>query len=172
MMSLEEQIQSFALSIIFGFLFMIVWTFINQIFGNKKKSILRLLLELSFFLYATYIYFFYLTILCDGIVNIFYFLGVLIGIYFFEKFYAPSMIVLYDKWIEKIKKKIISPITLFFFIKFGIMKSYLKKLFKKVKKHGKRKKVKKNAVEPKSSGDNSLAWTFIDSHDVHCEDSN
>ena len=121
-MELEVQFQVFFMSILFGMYLLSFWQFLNRIF--QKKIIIRFFFELPFFVFNFLFYYYLLFKLNGGLFSIYLLLGILIGFFLHQKFYAPKILLFY----EFILKKINDIIT---------------KRKKRWKRHGKNKQRKK-----------------------------
>lgn len=121
MIELEVQFQIFFMSILFGMYLLSFWQLLDKIF--KNKIIIRFFFELPFFVFNFLLYYFFLFKLDGGIFNIYLLLGLLIGFFIHQKFYAPKILLFYECILNKIHAIIIK-IT-------------------RRKKHGKNKKRKK-----------------------------
>lgn len=122
-MELEVQFQIFFMSIIFGMYLLSFWQFLNRLF--YKKIIIRFFFELPFFIINFLFYYFLLFKLNGGLFNIYLFIGLLIGFYIHERFYAPKILLLYEFILNKFNAIIF-------------------KIKKRCKSHGKNKKRKKH----------------------------
>ncbi len=100
MMELEVQFQVFFMSILFGMYLLSFWQFLNRIFFNK--IIIRFFFELPFFVFNFIFYYFLLFTLNGGIFNIYLLLGLLIGFFIHQKFYAPKILLFYEFILQKI----------------------------------------------------------------------
>lgn len=118
-MELEVQFQIFFMSILFGMYLLSSWQFLNRVFLNKK--IIRFFFELLFFIFNFLFYYFLLFKLNGGIFNIYLLLGLFIGLFIHQKFYAPKILLFYEFILRKIHVIIIN-------------------IKKRWKKHGKNKK--------------------------------
>lgn len=94
MMELEVQFQVFFMSILFGMYLLSFYQFINNFFC--KNTILRFFFELPFFTFNFLFYYFFLFKLNGGIFNIYLILGLLIGFYIHQKFYAQKFLLYYE----------------------------------------------------------------------------
>ena len=123
-MELEVQFQIFFMTILFGMYLLSFWQLLNRIFLNK--IIIRFFFELPFFIFNFLFYYFLLFQLNGGLFNIFLLLGLFIGFFIHQKFYASKFLSMYEFILKKIN---------------AIMKA----IFKRRKNHGtkKRKKIKK-----------------------------
>ena len=124
MMELEVQFQIFFMSILFGMYLLSSWQFLNRIFLNK--TVIRFFFELLFFVFNFLFYYFLLFKLNGGIFSIYLTLGILIGFFIHQKFYAPKILLFYEFILGKIH-------------------AIIKKLkTKRRKRHGKNKKRNKH----------------------------
>lgn len=136
-MSLLIQIQVAVISFFFGFFFLMLFGFINRVL--KRITILKNIVIIGYFLFATYSYFYCLVLLNDGILRIYYPLFIALGGVFYQKFYAVYFLRFYESICLKTHKLIITPICL----KIKKIKSILKiKKEKRKKRNGKRKEKK------------------------------
>lgn len=99
-MELEVQFQIFFMSILFGMYLLSSWHLLNRIFLNK--IIIRFFFELPFFIINFLFYYFLLFKLNGGLFNIYLLLGLLIGFYIFQKFYAPKILSHYEFILRKL----------------------------------------------------------------------
>ncbi len=100
MMQLEVQFQVLSMSVIFGMYLLSSWQFLNRVF--YKHNIIRFFFELPFFSFNFLLYYFMLFKLNNGIFNIYLFLGLIIGFYIHQKFYAPKILLFYEFILKKI----------------------------------------------------------------------
>ena len=123
-MELEVQFQIFFMSILFGMYLLSSWQFLNRLFLHK--TIIRFFFELPFFVINFTFYYFLLFKLNGGLFNIYLLLGLLIGFFIHQKFYAPKILLYYEFILKRTR-------------------AIIKNIFKRRKKHGtkKRKKHKK-----------------------------
>lgn len=105
MIELEVQFQIFFMSILFGMYLLSSWQLLNRIF--KNKIIIRFFFELPFFVFNFLLYYFFLFKLDGGIFNIYLLLGLLIGFFIHQKFYAPKILLFYECILKKIHAIII-----------------------------------------------------------------
>lgn len=94
MITLEVQFQIFFMSILFGMYLLSSWQFLNRLF--KDKIFIRFFFELPFFVFNFLLYYFLLFKLDNGIFNIYLLLGLLIGFFIHQKFYAPKILLFYE----------------------------------------------------------------------------
>lgn len=121
MMELEVQFQIFFMSILFGMYLLSSWQFLNRIFLHK--IILRFFFELPFFITNFLFYYYLLFKLNGGIFNIYLLLGLLIGFFIHQKYYAPKILLYYEFILKRTH-------------------DIMKKIFKRRKKYGKKKRKK------------------------------
>ena len=88
-MSIEVQIKLVVSSILFGFSFMILYSLINEFFYKSK---LRILFELPLFILGTIIYFIIIYKINTGILNIYFPLFIIIGVFLYQIFYSHYFI--------------------------------------------------------------------------------
>ena len=93
-MSLEVQFQIFFMSILFGMYLLSFYHFVNNFFC--KNTITRFFFELPFFVGNFLLYYFLLFKLNDGIFNIYLILGILLGLYIHERYYATKFLSYYE----------------------------------------------------------------------------
>lgn len=105
MIELEVQFQIFFMSILFGMYLLSSWQLLNRIFRNK--IIIRFFFELPFFVFNFLLYYFFLFKLDGGIFNIYLLLGLFIGFFIHQKFYAPKILLFYECILKKIHAIII-----------------------------------------------------------------
>lgn len=98
-MELEVQFQVFFMSILFGMYLLSFWQLLNRIF--YKKTILRFFFELPFFTVNFLLYYFLLFKLNNGVFNIYLLLGLFIGFYIHQKFYASKILLYYEFILKK-----------------------------------------------------------------------
>ena len=98
-MELEVQFQVLFMSILFGMYLLSFWQLLNRIF--YKKTILRFFFELPFFTVNFLLYYFLLFKLNNGVFNIYLLLGLFIGFYIHQKFYASKILLYYEFILEK-----------------------------------------------------------------------
>ena len=125
MMELEVQFQILFVSILFGMYLLSFWQLLNRIF--LKKIIIRFFFELPFFILNFLFYYFLLFKLNGGVFNIYLLLGIFIGFFIHQKFYASKILLFYEFILNKVN---------------GIIKN-IKMRCKKYGKNKKRKKHKK-----------------------------
>ena len=123
MMELEVQFQIFFMSILFGMYLLSFWQFLNRLFYNK--IILRFFFELFFFIFNFLLYYFFLFKLNGGVFNLYLLLGLLLGFFVHQKFYAPKILPCYEFILKKIN-------------------AIIPNIKKRWKKHGKNSKRKKH----------------------------
>ena len=99
MMELEVQFQVLFMSILFGMYLLSFWQLLNRIF--YKKTILRFFFELPFFTVNFLLYYFLLFKLNNGVFNIYLLLGLFIGFYIHQKFYASKILLYYEFILKK-----------------------------------------------------------------------
>ena len=71
-MTLFEQFQTIIGSIVFGFASMLIYTFFNRLFFNKKLIVFKLIFETILFWFIAYLYYIFISEYGSGIFNIFY----------------------------------------------------------------------------------------------------
>lgn len=130
-MNINQQFQVFLGSIVLGMLFLCLWSLFNAFFYKLKKSIVRLPFETLFFIALAYLYHLFLVAVCDGVLNIFFPLALLIGCFIYQKFYSPRITPYFNKFVNKT---------------FYLVKSLYKKI-KKFYNKTKPKRRKKHAVK-------------------------
>ena len=101
-MNLNQQFQVFLGSIVLGMLFLCLWSLFNAFFYKLKKSIVRLPFETILFLGFAYLYHLFLVAICDGILNVFYPLALLIGATIYQKFYSPKITPYFNKLVYRL----------------------------------------------------------------------
>ena len=139
-MSLFQQIQVFLGTIALTMIFMALYGAFNRLFYRWHGKMMRLLVEIPFFLLLAYIYFRFLVWICHAQLNIHYILAIGIGAFLYQRFYAFSINLYYEKIARFLNRKIFSPIHRFFSRYYAI----IKKRWKWGKKHGKRNQKKSN----------------------------
>lgn len=105
MIELEVQFQIFFMSILFGMYLLSSWQFLNRLF--KDKIFIRFFFELPFFVFNFLLYYFFLFKLDGGIFNIYLLLGLFIGFFIHQKFYAPKILLFYECIFQKMHAIII-----------------------------------------------------------------
>ena len=99
-MTLEVQFQIFFMSILFGMYLLSSWQFLNRFF--YKKIIIRFFFESLFFVFNFLLYYYLLFKLNKGVFNIYLPLGLLLGFFIHQKFYAPKILLLYEFILNKV----------------------------------------------------------------------
>jgi hypothetical protein len=132
------------MSILFGFIFMIFYSFINEIFYKSK---VKFIFEISLFNIGSLTYFYLVYKINTGILNIYMVLFILIGVILYQIFYSKYFIYLYSN----IHKKL-----LLFSSKHVIIRK------RKEKKYGKKRSTTRFRLEQKQSNNNVTTW-HIDS---------
>jgi len=122
-MELEVQFQIFFMSILFGMYLLSFWQFLNRLF--LKKIIIRFFFELLFFTFNFLFYYFLLFKLNGGVFNIYLILGLSIGFFIHQKYYAPKILLFYEFILNKLN-------------------AIIKKTRRVFKRNGKNKKRKKH----------------------------
>ena len=150
-MSIEVQIKLIVMSILFGFIFMIIYSFFNEFFYKSK---LRIIYELPLFLLSTLIYFYLLYKINTGILNIYLPLFILIGILIYQLFYSKYFLYIYSF----LHKKII-----LFFHKHAI----IRKKIKRKKKYGKKRISRSLRMEQKQSNNDVITWSIDFINSIH-----
>ena len=100
-MELEVQFQIFFMSILFGMYLLSSWQLLNRIFFHKY-IIIRFFFELLFFTLNFIFYYYLLFKLNGGVFSIYLIIGLTIGFFFHQKFYAPKFLSLYEFILKKI----------------------------------------------------------------------
>ena len=132
-MNIGQQFQVFLGSIVLGMLFLCLWSLFNAFFYKLKKSIVRLPFETLLFIALAYLYHLFLVAVCDGVLNIFYPLAILIGCIIYQKFYSPRITPVFNRLVNKFLNLIKS------------LYNKVKKIYNKIKpKRRKKHAVKKN----------------------------
>ena len=125
MMELEVQFQVFFMSILFGMYLLSSWQFLNRIFLNK--FFIRFFFELFFFVANFLFYYFLLFKLNGGLFNIYLPLAIIIGFLIHQRFYAPKILLFYEFILRRIH-------------------DIIKRIWKRRKKHGKKKRTKHKEI--------------------------
>ncbi len=147
-MTLFQQFQVFVGSIVIGMLFSFLWSVFNRIFYGLQGKWVRIPFETIFLSLLALIYFLFLHRINGGILNLHYFLALIIGVLLYLKFYARNINIWLEEIAIKLKLKILVPLKK----RYGILVSKIKKILTNIKKRraakrdGKRKK-KKEATE-------------------------
>ena len=136
-MSLFSQIQAFVGSIILGYITSLLWILLKTFLEEIKPQFIRLFIEAPFFIIVFYLYDLFLIHVIDGVLNVFYLLALVIGIFIYFKFYNKYFSLYFKNIKNKIKTKILNPI----YLKLHKIKDILKKkrLERKKKRYEKRK---------------------------------
>ncbi len=111
-MPLLNQFQAFMGSILFGALILFSWSAFNRLFYRCRFLIIRLLFEIVFFLITVISYFAFLCNFTEGVLNIFYLLGLALGAFLYYRFYAVYFDNFFEKIAKHIEKNIIMPCKL------------------------------------------------------------
>lgn len=104
-MELEVQFQVFFMSILFGMYLLSFWQFLDKLF--YRKIIIRFFFELPFFVLNFLFYYYILFKLNGGLFNIYLLLGLFIGFYLHQKFYAHKILAFYEFILQKLNAIII-----------------------------------------------------------------
>lgn len=104
-MELEVQFQVFFMSILFGMYLLSFWQFLDKLFSNK--IIIRFFFELPFFVLNFLFYYYILFKLNGGLFNIYLLIGIFIGFYLHQKFYATKILAFYEFILNKLNGIII-----------------------------------------------------------------
>ena len=86
-MTLLNEFQVIIGSIFLGWLFMMIWSMINVFIKTIKPNMLRLIFDTPLISSFVYCYYLFLINTSDGVLNIFYALAIILGIYLYMKFY-------------------------------------------------------------------------------------
>lgn len=105
-MDIGQQFQVFLGSIVLGMLFLCLWSLFNAFFYKLKKNIIRLPFETILFISLAYLYHLFLVAICDGVLNVFYPLAILIGCIIYQKFYSPRITPYFNKFVNKLLNSI------------------------------------------------------------------
>ena len=100
MIELEVQFQVVVASVFLGMVFTNFYTFIDIILSKSK--IIRVILELSYFLSITIFYYYIIFILNNGKLSIYMPVCLALGYYLHMKFYDKYFSCLYKYWFLKI----------------------------------------------------------------------
>lgn len=111
-MPLLNQFQAFIGSMLFGALLLFSWSAFNRLFYHCKSFFVRLIFEVVFFLISTLFYFSFLCFYTDGVLNIFYILGIFLGALIYYRFYAQHFNRVFESVAKVIEKEIIIPAKL------------------------------------------------------------
>ena len=148
-MSIEVQIQLIIISILFGFIFMIFYSLINEFFYTSK---LRIIFEFPLFIISTIIYFMLIYKINGGLLNIYYPLFIIIGVLIYIYYYSNYFLSIYTK----LHKKLI-----FFLKKHDIIRKRKEK-----NRHGKKKSTTNVRMEQKKSDINVITWSIDSSSSI------
>ncbi len=110
MISLENQIQIIAISILYGIFFMFIWSIFNRLFFKHKKSVVRLAAEIVFMGCGAVIYFYLILVINGGVMTVYMPVFLLIGVCLYQFMYAPLFLKEIEKTAVKIDTKLIGPI--------------------------------------------------------------
>ena len=111
-MPLLSQFQTFIGSFFLGSFFLFTWTLFNRIFYSQKLFFIRIPFEILLFLLFSKTYYVFLCEYGYGLFNIFYILSLLLGMYFYYRFYAYSFELFFEKVAISLKRIIIIPFEL------------------------------------------------------------
>ena len=161
MIPLERQVQSIALSLLFGMIFMFFYEVLKRLF-LRRCFVLKLICELNLFVSFAYIYYVLNVYVNEGYLNIYIPLFIMVGIYLYHKFYSKYILIFLEKIIELINKKIISKLKLEIARLYGIINSR-----KRVRKDAKKQQSTSRSLESKQSRQYSYDWSFFDSNHVY-----
>lgn len=141
-MSLFSQFQAFIGSIVLGWISSLLWIFIETFIKDIKPKILRIFIETPFFIIVFYLYDLFLIHFIDGVLNVFYLFAIVIGVYFYFRFYNKYFSSFFNKIKNILKSKILKPI----YLKVNKIKYILKKkiLSRKKKRNERQKESKQN----------------------------
>ena len=84
-MSIEVQIQLIVMSVLFGFIFMIFYSLLNELLYKNK---IRFMLEIPLFLVGTILYFYLIYSINGGLLNVYVLLFILLGVLLYQLFYS------------------------------------------------------------------------------------
>ncbi len=108
-MNILIQFQIILASFFFGILFMILYDFVNRLLYFKKGKLIRLLLEIIFFLSMTLFFFFMMLKIANAKLNIFIPLFIVLGILFYiftlQSYFQKTYQFVFHKFGIKIKQK-------------------------------------------------------------------
>ena len=161
MISLERQIQSSALSLLFGMIFMFFYEVMKRLL-LRRCFVFKLICELNLFINSSYIYYVLNVYVNEGYLNIYIPLFIVVGIYLYHKFYSKYILDFLEKIIQFINKLIINKLKLAIMRLYGIMKSR-----KRVRKDAKKQQSRSRSLESKQSGQYSYDWSFFNSDHVY-----
>lgn len=113
-MTLVMQFQVFLGSIFLGMLFSFLWSVFNRIFYKTRGKVIRFPIELLVFIGFAYCYFRFLVLICDGEINIHFFLAGAIGLVIYYRFYAHGVNLILENCAFLIEKRILKPVKLHF----------------------------------------------------------
>lgn len=105
-MSLFTQVQVFLGTIGLSMAFLFFYSIYNRIFYALHGKLIRYILDIVFFSLCAYLYFLFLVRFAKGQLNLHYLLAGLLGLFFYQKFYAKyinfwmkkKMRWIYEKW--------------------------------------------------------------------------
>ena len=129
MIVLSVQIRIFVLCIVSGWIYGIIYSFLQLVFINRRITFFRILIEILFQLIFHTTLFYLLFNLNYGVVRIYYVLLFILGICSYYLFYYPIVLPLYSKVIHYVKV----PIKRFFLV-FSQYISIIRMLLKKIKR--------------------------------------
>ena len=142
-MTLLNEFQVIIGSIFLGWLFMMIWSMINVFIKNIKPNMLRLIFDTPLISSFVYCYYLFLINTSDGVLNIFYALAIIFGIYLYMKFYDCYFSKFFILIKNQIKIKIIKPIYLKVLKIKDILKLRVETLKKRKRQKDERRKKKK-----------------------------
>lgn len=96
-MTLFTQIQVFIGSLVMSMIYLFFYSVYNRLFYRWQGKIIRYLLDIIFFSTCAYFYFLFLVDYAKGQLNLHYLLAGLLGLFFYQKFYAKWI----NLWLEK-----------------------------------------------------------------------
>lgn len=96
-MTLFTQIQVFIGTVALSMLYLFFYSVYNRLFYHWQGKIIRYLLDIIFFSACAYFYFLFLVHYAKGQLNLHYLLAGLLGLFFYQKFYAKWI----NLWLEK-----------------------------------------------------------------------
>ena len=136
-MNLKTQFEIILTSTIFGFLFMIIFDFINRLMYNKKGKIIRLAFETIVFLMYTFSFFYVMLQINNNNLSIYVPIFLIVGMLIYNCTIQSIIQYTYEQFFKKINQK-----KLHIKAKFDIIKMERRK--KKIEKYEKNQKSKKS----------------------------
>lgn len=100
MIELETQFQIIFLSILFGIISAMIFSFLSTMLKNSK--VIRAILELCFFPFFSIFYYYLIYLINNGVLSIYMPVFIILGIYLYKKFYDKHFSYVYDCLFKKV----------------------------------------------------------------------